>query len=80
MLAVAEMPPARLAVMVAEPAETPVATPDELMVAMAGAFEVQVTRVVTSSLVAGWLPCPIIPVAVNCAAWPATSDWLAGVI
>jgi hypothetical protein len=53
MLAVPESPPDILAVMVAEPAETPVATPDELMVAMAGAFEVQVTWVVTSSLVGG---------------------------
>jgi hypothetical protein len=69
-----------LALMVAVPAETPVATPDELMVAMAGAFDAHVTCVVTSSLVAGWVPWPMIPVAVNCAVWPATRDWLAGVI
>src|SRR5579863_687219 len=78
--AVAEIPPGILAVMVAVPAETPVARPVALTVATAGAFEVQETVVVTSSLLAGCLPWPMMPVAVNWAVWPAASDWVAGVI
>ena len=46
--AVAEVAPAMLAVMVTVPAETAVATPVALMVAIAGAFDAQVTWLVTS--------------------------------
>jgi hypothetical protein len=45
--------PAMVAVIVALPADTAVARPTELTVATAGALELQVTMVVTSSVVAG---------------------------
>ena len=66
-VAVEEVEPGMLAVMVAAPADTAVAIPVELMVAMPEALEVQVTRLVTSFEEVGCLPWPIVPVAVNCA-------------
>jgi len=72
--------PGMLAVIVVVPADTAVAIPVELMVAMPETLEVQVTRLVTSLEEAGCWPWPMIPVAVNWAVCPAASDWLAGVI
>ena len=80
MLALAEMAPAILAVMVAVPAETAVARPVELMLAIAGALDAQETIAVTSWLLDGCLPWVMMPVAVNCAVWPAARAWVAGEI
>ena len=79
-VAVAETEPAMLAVMLAVPADTAVATPLELTVAIAGAFEVHVTIVVTFCVLDGCFPWAMIPVAVSCAVCPALRAWLVGVI
>lgn len=79
-MAVAEIAPGMLAVSVAVPAETAVTSPVELMVALAGAFDAQVTIVVTSWVLGGCLPWVMMPVALNCAVWPAARAWVAGVI
>ncbi|SPE28721.1 hypothetical protein SBA5_690005 [Candidatus Sulfotelmatomonas gaucii] len=48
-----------LAVMVVDPADTPVATPAAVMVATAGTLDVHVTELVMFCVVDGWLaPCP----------------------
>ena len=52
-VAVEEAAPAMLAVIVALPTDTAVATPAEFTVATAGALDDQVTREVTSSVLAG---------------------------
>jgi hypothetical protein len=44
-----------VAVIVVEPADTPVATPVALMVATAGTLDVQVTESVMSCELEGWL-------------------------
>jgi hypothetical protein len=63
--------PLMLAVIVAVPALSAVARPVELTLATVGALDVHVDVSVTSDVVAGWpLPCPVVPVAVNCAVWP----------
>jgi hypothetical protein len=68
-----------LAVMVVVPAVRPVATPVELIVATAGTLDVQVAVSVRSCELEGWLlPCPKMPVAVNCAVWPVPMDWVVG--
>ena len=55
-VAVAPVDPDKVADMVVEPAETAVASPEELTVATAGVLEVQVTWLVTSVELVGWLP------------------------
>src|SRR6185437_16279861 len=68
-----------LAVMVAVPAATPVAAPEELTVATDGADDVQVTWSVTSWVVAGWLfPWLVVPVAANCTVPPVATDCVGG--
>ncbi len=57
------------------PAETPVATPIELMVPTLGSEEVQVTEVVRLAVV----PLEYVPVAVNGCVVPAAIDGFAGV-
>ena len=79
-VAVAETEPAMLAMMLADPAETAVTSPLELTVAIAEAFEVHVTIVVTFCVLDGCFPWPMIPVAVSCAVCPALRAWLVGVI
>jgi hypothetical protein len=70
--------PLMLAVMVAVPAPTPVTTPVELTVATVEALEAQVAVDVTLVLLAGWLPWPTEPIAVNCAVAPAATLTLEG--
>jgi hypothetical protein len=55
-----------LAVMVAMPVPTAVATPEALTVATSGALEIQVTVFVTFCREV-WLALPYVPMAVNCA-------------
>jgi hypothetical protein len=69
-----------LAKIVVVPAPTAVASPDEFMVATAVVLEAQVTSSVTFSDVEGWLPCAMVPVAVNCTGWPTVRDCDAGLI
>jgi hypothetical protein len=66
-LLIAPENPCIVAVMVVVPAESPVATPVELTDATACTLDVQVTVFVTLLLLVGWVPCPVTPVAVNCA-------------
>jgi hypothetical protein len=67
--------PFMLAVIVAVPAVSAVASPVELTLATAGALEVHVAVAVTSDVVDGWpLPWPVVPVAVNCTVWPTVRD------
>jgi hypothetical protein len=47
--------PFKVAVIVVVPAATPVATPEELIVATPGTLEVQVAEFVMSCVVDGWL-------------------------
>jgi hypothetical protein len=70
--------PFMLAVMVAVPAPSPVTTPVELTVATEVALEDQVAVAVTLVLLAGWLPWPTVPSAVNCAVAPAATLTLEG--
>jgi hypothetical protein len=55
------------AVIVVVPADMAVVNPEELMVATAGALEVHATTLVTSVVVEGCLPWPMVPAAENCA-------------
>jgi hypothetical protein len=66
--------PAMLAEIVVVPADSAVASPAAFTVATLGALEVQVAKLVTFAEVAGWLPWPYVPVAVNSADWPCVKD------
>jgi len=63
--------PGVLAVIVVVPWPTPVANPVALMVATLLALDVQLAVSVIFWLVEGWLPCPMIPMAMNCTVVPA---------
>jgi hypothetical protein len=81
-VAVAETVPPNpfiVAVMVVVPGATPVARPEESIVATAGTLEVHVTWLVMFCVDAEWDPCEMVPVAVNCAVWFTAADWLVGV-
>jgi hypothetical protein len=77
-VAVAVIAPDKAAVIVVEPAPTAVASPEELTVATAGVVDVQVAWSVTFEEVDGWLPWPVVPVAVYCTVWPTTRLCVAG--
>jgi hypothetical protein len=64
--------------MVVVPAETAVTIPVVLTVATEGVAELHVT-VVDMFCFVGRFALPNVPYAVNCAVWPTTRDWLAGV-
>jgi hypothetical protein len=71
--------PFMLAEIVVVPAVSAVARPVELTLATAGALEVHVTESVSSCVLDGWpLPCPTVPVAVNCTVWPTERDCVVG--
>jgi len=63
--------PGVLAVIVVVPWPTAVANPVALMVATLLALDVQLAVAVIFWLVEGWLPCPMIPMAMNCTVVPA---------
>jgi hypothetical protein len=67
-----------LAVIVVVPAPTPVTTPAELTVATDVELEVHATVEVMFSVLAGWLPWLIVPIAVSCAVLPVPKDTAAG--
>ena len=71
LLVISPPKPLVLAVIVAVPAATPVTTPAELTVATAGTLEAQVAVLVMFSLLEGWLPWPMVPIAVSWAVAPA---------
>ena len=73
--AAGEVTEPRLAVMLLEPAATPVASPAALIVATEVVPDVQVTELVMLAL----LPSLYVPVAVNCCVAPALIEAAAGV-
>jgi hypothetical protein len=80
MVAVVLIDPGSAAVMVAVPAETAVAMPEEFTVATAGVLDDQVACAVTLEELGGWLPCWTIPVAENWTVCPTARDDVDGLI
>ena len=72
--------PIMLAVIVVVPGDIAVASPLALIVAIAGALDDQLTKLVTSSLEDGCCPCPTVPVAVNWTVCPTASVCDVGLI
>src|SRR6202453_1734663 len=75
---VAETEPDREAVIVAVPAPTAVANPEEFTVATIEELDAQVTWSVTFVELDGWLPWLTVPVAVYCTVCPTTRLCAAG--
>jgi hypothetical protein len=80
MVALALTDPGSVAVMVAVPADTAVAIPEEFTEATAGVLDDQVACAVTLEELPGWLPCWTIPVAENWTVCPTARDDVEGLI